>query len=603
MKHLKIIIAGIFATFSFQCFCATTTVIPYFPIRSQGLNTPRHLVGVIQQLYTKPSEFVQGTVNGTIFYNRSFDSDVISQCLFGIKDCETITISGSHVANRGAQDWLADYFYLPTDFKSSISFKPVLDSIGAELTFYIGLDEWTPGLYFAVYAPLVHSRWDLNMCEIVEMKGTSSHAPGYFTPATLQRNDLLNNFTQYAKGTIAGPITQTVGGTDFTVTLQNLRNARISTKRLNQTRLADIRAIVGYDFVRNERLRLGFQALVTGPAGNRPEGEFLFDPIIGNGHHWELGGSIKGHGIAWLSDDEEKQIIITGDISLTHLFAARQQRTFDLKGKPLSRYMLIERLGTPIIDNLKGNGTVPSAQFKNEFLPVANLSKLCVDVSATIQAEITALLTFVCDHFSWDIGYNFWGRTCENLNLRGVNPFENNTKWALKGDTHVFGFDRGAAGIGPLVGAVPLSGTQNNAIINSGTNFTASNTIAQAILNPGIDNPQDATGDASGGAADNPLSAEPNDASLTIQTSVNPIFLDSFSIDVCERRSRGLSSTLFTHFSYAWIERKQWTPYLGFGGEVEFNHNGSISCDTDCDECISCAISQWSIWLKGGMTF
>lgn len=603
MKHIKLIIAGILVVHSVTLHCATTTVIPYLPIRSQGLNTPRHLVGLIQQLYTNAAQGLYGTLAGTLFYNRSFDNNEISQCLFGITNCESITISGSRIDNRGANDWLADYFYLPTDFKSTISFKPVIDNVGAELSFYIGLDEWTPGLYFAIYAPLVHSRWDLNMCETVELKGTSSHAPGYFTPDTLQRNDLLKNFTQYASGTIAGPITQTVGGTDFTITLQNLRNARISTKRLNQTRLADIRTIFGYSFVRKDRFHLGLQALVTGPVGNRPEGEFLFDPIIGNGHHWEFGGSIIGTGIPWQSTDEEKKIIITTDISVTHLFAARQKRTFDLKGKPFSRYMLIERLGTPITNNLKGNGTVPCAQFTNEFLPVANLSRLCVDVSATIQAELTALLTFVCDNFSWDIGYNFWARSCENIKLRGVNPFENNTKWALKGDAHVFGFDRGAAGAGPLNGAVALSATQNNATITSGTNFTEDRTIAQAILNPGIDNPKNGTGDASGGMANNPLSAEPNATALTIQTSINPVLLDAFAVDVCERRSRGLSSKLFTHFSYSWLERKEWVPYLGLAGEVEFNHNGSTPCDTNCDECISCAISQWGVWLKGGMTF
>jgi hypothetical protein len=603
MKYFKFLIAGILAM-NYGITFGTTTVVPYLPIRSQGLNTPRHLVGLIQQLYTNSAESsLYGTVTGTLFYNRSFDSSAISECLFGIQDCQTITISGSQIPNRGAQDWLADYFYLPTDFKSTISFKPIIDNIGAELSFFISLGEWTPGLYFAVYAPLVHSRWGLNMCECVDLKGTNSHAPGYFTPDTLQRNELLMNFTQYAKGTIAGPYVQTVADTDYTITLQNLRNARISPTRLSQTRLADMRATFGYQFVRKPRFRLGFELLVSGPVGNRPEGEYLFEPIIGNGHHWEIGGSVIGNGIIWQSQDEEKQIIFTGDICLSHLFAARQKRTLDLKGKPFSRYMLIERLGTPIINNLEGGGVVPTAQFINEFLPVANLTNVCVDVSATIQAEITAMFTSVCDNFSWDIGYNFWARSCENLTLRGVNPFDNNRRWALKGDSFVFGFDRGAAGAGPLVGAVALSATQSNATINSGTNFTADRTVAEAMLNPDIDMPRNATGDASGGMADNPLSADPDAAALTIQTSINPVFIGPLALDECERRAHGLTNKLFTHFSYAWNQREQWIPYVGIGGEVEFNHNNNSSCDTDCRECISCGLSQWGIWLKGVITF
>lgn len=588
--------------------CATfytsySTVTPYFSIRSQGLNTPRHMSGIVQQLFTSNDDPIAGTFSAALSYTRSFDHEDITQCLFGTKSCPTITISGSQVADRGTNDWLADYFYLPTDFKSSLSFKPIIDNILLDINFHIDLNEWVDGLYVAFYAPIVHSRWNLNMCETIDMKGTNSHVPGYFTPDTLQRNDLLNNFTEYAAGTVAGPITQTVGGDTFNITLSRLNNARMSQTSRNQTRAADLRVVIGYEAIRKDRLLFGFQGLIAGPTGNRPKGKYFFEPIIGNGHHWELGGAVQTNGVAWRSQDEEKQLILSANASLMHLFASRQHRTFDLKGKQFSRYMLIERLGTPIRDNLKGNGTAPSAQFRNEFTPVANLSNLSVEVSATLQAELTAMLTFASKKCSWDLGYNFWARSCENIKLRDVSAFENNSKWALKGDAHVFGFDRGAAGAGPLVGAVALSATENKATIESGTNFTSDYTVAQAILNPGIDNPQNATGDASGGASDNPLSAEPNDATLTIRTSVNPIFISATDIDTCEQRTRGLSSKVFTHFNYTWADQDRWIPYLGIGGEAEFAHNSDDYCDDTCNACISCALSQWGIWIKGGITF
>ncbi len=578
------------------------TVTPYFPIRSQGLNTPRHASGVIQQVFIRSDDPLAGTFSAALSYTRSFDHDAITRCLFGTDCCPAITISGSQVADRGATDWLADYFYLPTDFKSTLSFKPRIDNLLLDLNFHIDLNEWVDGLYVACYAPIVHSRWNLNMCETVELKGTNSHSPGYFTPDTLQRNNLLNNFTEYAAGESTGPFTQTVGDT-FAITFARLNNARISQTSLNQTRAADLRVIIGYEAIRTDRLLFGFQALVTGPTGNRPEGEYFFEPIIGNGHHWELGAAVQANGVPWRSHDEEKQLILTGNLSLMHLFKARQHRTFDLKGKPFSRYMLAERLGTPIKNNLKGDSTAPSAQFCNEFTPVANLSNLAVEVSAALQAEFTAMLTLASRKCSWDFGYNFWARTCETIRLRDVTPFENNTKWALKGDAHVFGFDRGAAGAGPLVGAVALSATENKATIESGTNFTADYTLAQGVLNPGIDNPQNAHGDASGGASNNPLSTDPNAANITIKTSLNPIFISATDIDVCEQRTHGLSNTVFTHFNYTWADREGWIPYLGIGGQAEFAHNSDNCSDDSCNSCISCALSQWGIWLKGGITF
>ena len=141
-------------------------------------------------------------------------------------------------------------------------------------------------------------------------------------------------------------------------------------------------------------------------------------------------------------------------------------------------------------------------------------------------------------------------------------------------------------------------------MITTGTNFFAGRNVAAAILNPSVDNAANATGDASsGGTANQPLSAEPDAASITIQTSLNPVFLSSTAVDVCERTTRGMSSKLFTHFSYTWKDREGWIPYLGIGGEAEFGHNNCNTCETDCDQCISCALSQWGIWLKGGMSF
>ena len=133
-KHTTAFILAIFSTLTFADHSAIT---PYFSIRSQGLNTPRHMGGVVQQLFTYHDKKIAGTFSGAFEYSRSFDNDEITQCLFGTKGCPTVSISGSRVADRCADDWLADYFYLPTDFKSTLSFKPTIDNLLLDLNFYI----------------------------------------------------------------------------------------------------------------------------------------------------------------------------------------------------------------------------------------------------------------------------------------------------------------------------------------------------------------------------------------------------------------------------------------------------------------------------------
>ena len=64
---------------------------------------------------------------------------------------------------------------------------------------YIGLDELVKNSYFALYTPLVHTRWHLNMCESVEQPGIKAHRAGLFTPDILERKNLLENFSAFAQ--------------------------------------------------------------------------------------------------------------------------------------------------------------------------------------------------------------------------------------------------------------------------------------------------------------------------------------------------------------------------------------------------------------------
>src|SRR5262249_22699152 len=100
-------------------------VSPYYSIRSQGLNSARTDAGIYNHLFLD-TECFNGNFFASLEYTRSFKPNHIASCIFGadlVADpclCDpVINISGSQTTNRGAQDWLADYFGLPTDFKGS----------------------------------------------------------------------------------------------------------------------------------------------------------------------------------------------------------------------------------------------------------------------------------------------------------------------------------------------------------------------------------------------------------------------------------------------------------------------------------------------------
>ncbi len=612
-------------------------VTPHIAPRSQGVNLARHTAGWIHETHLYGPDLCEpqlpepclfyGALSIIPAYNRSFNSDHLAECLFGssLGPCNTIKVSGSQVENRGPRDWLADYFYLPTDFESTLQFKPVIDNFIIDANLYFGLEDWAKGLYFILYFPIVHSRWNLNFCERVQNAGVNDYNPGYFSSSIngIPRNELLKDVSQFMSGRTISPldtvITSTISPTDMIITtttnattiFEPLNSALILHGKHIRTRVADVRVTIGWDAVNNECGRFGFYFQGAAPTGNEPEGDVLFEAIVGNGHHWEFGGGISGAWRFWDSFYEEQHCEIYFDATVTHLFAKEQTSTFDLKGKPLSRYMLAERMiATSTPGNLIAGQTIASAlapefQFANDFSPVANLTTFPVNVKIDVQADIVCILNYGNTCWNVDIGYNFWGRSCEKIEpLTRFEPFANQF-WALKGDAQVFGFDRGEDGTGEVIQTIALSATESLATINQGTNNTPSDQDPQ---NTGIDSPAPAfTNSTIVQFNNNPLNSVPTGPLAQINTSIRPQILTPDDIEFVG--TRGSSSKFFMHVHYQIPQRPTgWIPFIGFGGEVEFAHNGHNECKQDncitCEHpCFNCALSQWGIWIKGGASF
>lgn len=663
------------------------SVLPYLSIRSQGINDARELVGWQTQINKAGMCKTYGSFSMTPEYTRSFNADSISQALFCdalVNNCcdrASLKIQGTEVVNRDPQALMAENFYLPTDFNSIINVEPRIDNFLIDFNMYLGLDEWQEGLFFRIHAPVVYTRWDLNYDETILNAGSNSYDPGYFTnivtntvtPQGFSRSFLLDSFTEYVND--GASIPQANGTTVASVagiTFDPLTSARWSRCRKTRTGVADVRMQLGYNFLLCPDHHLGLSFYAAAPTGNRPLGNFLFEPIVGNGKHWEVGIGLTSHKNIWKSEDECCSWDFYLDANLTHLCKTRQCRTFDLVGKPLSRYMLMTKMGIPVqtlfaVDQINtttipvtGQGFIaPFAQFQNEFQPVANISTIPVKVSAAIQSDIVLKFSWTHCNFQWDLGYNFWARSCEKIcKYEGsccYNNFPSNT-WALKGDAFVYGFDGVYDPENPTTPpsnidnqGTPLSATESQATIFSGTNNWPSGsainsqgyvltpgTVVPWSSNPGIDNPKfaiiDPTDPASGILS---TYDEIDQTWLPVATSFEPVLIKETDLDLAAGRQRGISNKLFTHIGYTWADHHGWTPFFGIGGEVEWGHNDHNSiCNDSCHHASAChqshaalhtalhdchdachnnnasngprqnfALSQWGVWLKTGVSF
>ena len=590
-------------------------VSPYLNFRSVSVNAARELVGWQALIHKADMETCYGIFSITPEYSRSFHGNDIAQSLFCgslyNRPCSTpnpaFKIQGSNVVDRDAHAWLADYFYLPTNFSSIVSIEPHIDTFLVDFNFFVGFDTWAPGLFLRAHAPLASTRWDLRFCETNKTIGNKGYPAGYFndtytidadhtTIVGMPTSELLTSFEDfvYAQKSIESQ----------TITYEPLHYARMSTYRLTKTRLAEIQVALGYDFLLNPDYHLGIEARISIPTGTIPKGEFLFEPMIGNGHHTELGAGLTTHWTFWTNQDHTQRLGFYLDANISHLFRAHQRRTFDLKGKPLSRYMLAVHMSPPVDDlvaAIDNNNVVPASQFTYRFSPVANITTIPVDVTIAFQADVVFKLAYTYKNIQWDIGYNFWTRSCEKICRRSDSCCKNQlpSGWALKGDSFIFGFAQSSTGLSSL--GTPLAASQSNATIFAGTNNWPDG-IGPDIWNqnPGIDAPKGPAYNYSG----DPLVTHQWAYTTTwnpVCVSEAPKIISEDDLDICGARTKGLSNKLFTHINYTFNECSHCTPYLGLGGEIEFGKNTE-----PCNKAMQChyaSLSQWGLWLKGGLEF
>jgi hypothetical protein len=551
----------------------------FMTYRSQGQNLARNVSGW-QSLRT---DIFNGDANGNasiaVEYSRSFHPSAINKYFFG-DNC--LTFSGSRVPYRGACDIMADYFGLPTDFQSTISFEPRVRNVIADFDFYWNLDCWIKGFNLHVNIPVAASRWELNPCETVIDPGTFAYPAGYMSNARIEQADLKKGALD-----VLGRC-QTFG--DLTYPLQY---GRIDLCEQHTTKIADILVTLGYTFVRDRDWLIGANLQTVIPTGTFSHARYLFEPQVGNGHHWELGGGLTARYDIINNEERDLKLSACLDASIQHLFRATEKRSYDLtKNGPGSRYMLLEDMvnGIAVTENFSPTPLVDPMEFQyiTRLLYVIDATTLDSTIKINVQGDLVAKLTMDYHNFNFDLGYNFWGRSHETLVDRQCL---NHKYYGLKGDAQVYGFiDVG----GPVFISLPIDATQSNATLHAGQ---GNGNTTDNFVNNNADNV------ALMWNATVPLAQTQPDSvtgtGVTVLEQLNgskqAILLTDADINNCSGLSpRAYSNKVFGSAAYTWRDCNHVTPYVSLGAEGEF---------AGSDDCIKTAISQWGVWFKGGFNY
>ncbi len=582
---------------------------------------------------------------------------------------------------------MAQNFYLPPDFKSEVRFDPSVKIFVADLHFFAGLNCILDGLYFQIYGPIVYCSQNLGFCERVINPGTKGYEAGYFDRVSIPRSSLLENFTAYMNAYIPGnfpnneiilpaqagvPVNTGRAGDAIDIpsltipatkalTVEPLEYARIDPCGLSACHFADLRVEIGYNWLCDEKYHIGFSGLIVIPTSPVPSPDFLFEPQCGNDHHWELGGTFQGHYTLWHAIDECCSFDVTVDLEVVHQFKNSVYRTFDLVDKGLSRYMLAEKFhaeeqtvplasadipaGSPagtfagsysgaqadiaVETNLvKG---LPQYFFAREFAPVANFSTLKVDTGSRYIIDGTIMFTYQTHEFTFDVGYNFWVRSCEEISFKHqlCNDFPEET-WVLKGNGNVYGFTENTTT--NYIVTQPNQASLAAAFTAGDVTFLAApggypiglpDNEGHATINYGIKTGDAAVPEVTDGSyqiasPDNrtvlfaTLHAKQSTDAIDqatgpeIETTIRPQFITMDDLDLCAATTSGFSQKFFAHLNYTCLDREDWLPFVGIGAELEFGRpTQSISCNggISSQDCPNAALSMWAIWLKFGLSY
>ncbi|MGE0206480.1 MAG: hypothetical protein AB7R69_01380 [Candidatus Babeliales bacterium] len=457
----------------------------FYHQRSQGANLARWLSGQAHHVHLCDTDCVNGSWFIAPYYGQTYNDKELGSWFF---------FNGTNTMRFGPQgvqgvDVFARNFFLNDDFDGAVTANPRVKNFVVDINFFLGLDEWVRGLYFRIDVPVNWTSWDMKLTQ-------TTTTPGTIIAANTLGNDIdrsspLNNIIAAWKGDTLAP-------TDFPDLKQKMRFARIDGKQTKAS-VADITFMLGYDIICNECSHWGVYVNVVAPTGTRPDGQFVFEPVVGNGRYVEMGPGTSGHFELWNNGcDQSFGIFFQGYVN--HMFRSKQKRTFDLKQNGIgSRYLLIKRFDPS------------SGDYANEVLFGPNVLTRNCRVKNDIQGEGAFMFDYQNCGFTFDVGYDIWGRTKDKITITETIP------------ANTFG-----------VQGTTLTG---NPVVIGSTDMTQS----QATI------------------------ANPNNG------PIDKVFITTEDLNIESAEHPGaVSHKIFTHIAYTW-ENCDYLPFIGIGGEVEFS--------------------------------
>lgn len=377
---IALVVVGALLTHAPCAHANNTFGKPFFASRSQGNNLARRIVGEARELLACKAKGKNSVLSITPELSKNFNTDSLGT-YFSLRSSERI--NSNNMDFRGSKalnppfsptntDVVAENFALASNFSSMAKLNPHIENFITDVNFRFNWYNRVPGLYFEIGIPVVWTRSYVELTEGIPSSAGNNisilasnnpvNGPYVTQPHLFSITEAYKGLPKSQEYTFTSP-----GLAPIDITIDNLAFARIDGKK-SKAGIADVELVAGYNILCKEKYHLAINARVTIPTGNRPEAVYVFEPIVGNGHHLQAGGGLSAHANVW-NNGCDRSWSIWFDSALYYAFSTKQTRTFDFKGNGVgSRYLLFKKF------NEAGN-------FENRFIPGPNISTLGAKVT------------------------------------------------------------------------------------------------------------------------------------------------------------------------------------------------------------------------------
>lgn len=308
--------------------------------------------------------------------------------------CKNTVTSTEDLTERPENSVDAQHFNIFTEeetFASTVRFEPKHSFVGFGFHYWQGFaknEECGSGYWFSVSFPVVHINNDMGFCEDVLNTGGG--------PDLDANVDVVANMTEA-----------------FVQSAWNF--GKITRCSQSKTGIPDIEIKLGYEWLAHDPAHFDGYIGVVIPTGNRPTGEFLFEPIIGNGQHFGLTFGLNAGFELWQCVEQCSSLRFEEATHSRYLFGSKEIRSFDLNNRPWSRYMQVYEDEEEAAEALQ-------EMDPNSFTPGINIFTQDLHVTPGFNHTFNSAFVFTRGAMQIEAGYNFYYRDqeCVKLDCRWI---------------------------------------------------------------------------------------------------------------------------------------------------------------------------------------